>query len=50
MRRAMVTVRCLGQAEDVARAMMFPADPHSGFITGQTMFVCGGTSIGSRSL
>jgi NAD(P)-dependent dehydrogenase (short-subunit alcohol dehydrogenase family) len=45
-----IPVRRLGRPEGVARAVMFLADPHSSFITGQTMFVCGGTSIGSLSL
>ncbi len=45
-----IPVRRLGQPDDVARAVMFLADPHSSFITGQTLFVCGGTSIGSVAL
>ena len=36
-----------GTPADVARAVMFFADPKASFITGQTLFVCGGTSIGS---
>lgn len=36
-----------GTPADVARAVMFFADPKAAFITGQTLFVCGGTSIGS---
>lgn len=47
---ASIPVRRLGQPEDVARAVMFLADPGSGFITGQTLFVCGGTSVGSPAL
>jgi NAD(P)-dependent dehydrogenase (short-subunit alcohol dehydrogenase family) len=45
-----IPVRRLGQPEDVARMVLFLADPDSGFITGQTMFVCGGTSVGSLGL
>ena len=45
-----IPVRRLGQPEDVARAVAFLLDPASGFITGQTLFVCGGTSIGGLSL
>ena len=45
-----IPVRRLGQPEDVARVVMFLADPASGFITGQTLFVCGGTSVGSLAL
>jgi 3-oxoacyl-[acyl-carrier protein] reductase len=36
-----------GTPADVARAVLFFADPKSSFITGQTLFVCGGTSVGS---
>ena len=42
-----VPVKRLGRPEDVARAVLFFADPAAGFVTGQTLFVCGGTSIGS---
>ena len=42
-----VPVRRLGQPEDVARAVMFFAAPEAGFITGQTLHVCGGSSVGS---
>lgn len=43
-------VRRLGKVEDVARAVMFFAAPEADFVTGQTLFVCGGASIGSLSL
>src|SRR5450631_3358860 len=36
-----------GTPDDVARAVMFFADPKASFVTGQTLFVCGGTSVGS---
>jgi 3-oxoacyl-[acyl-carrier protein] reductase len=42
-----IPVRRLGRPEDIARAVMFLAAPQAGFITGQTLFVCGGTSVGS---
>ena len=42
-----IPVRRLGRPEDVARAVMFFAAPDASFITGQTLFVCGGTSVGS---
>ncbi len=42
-----IPVRRLGRPEDVARAVMFFAAPEAAFITGQTLFVCGGTSVGS---
>src|SRR5581483_9737772 len=44
-----IPVGRLGQPADVARAVLFFAAPHSDFITGQTLFVCGGTSVGSMS-
>jgi hypothetical protein len=31
----------------VTRAVMFFAAPENEFVTGQTLFVCGGTSVGS---
>lgn len=44
---AAVPVGRLGKPDDVARAVMFFVAPESDFITGQTLFVCGGTSVGS---
>ncbi len=41
-----VPVRRLGTSADVARAAMFFAAPDADFVTGQTLFVCGGTSLG----
>ena len=43
-------VKRLGQPDDVARAVLFFASPDNGFITGQTLMVCGGASLGSLSL
>jgi NAD(P)-dependent dehydrogenase (short-subunit alcohol dehydrogenase family) len=40
----------IGDAADVARAVSFFAHPDNGFVTGQTLYVCGGASIGSISL
>ena len=37
-------------ADDVARAVMFFADPANEFVTGQTLYVCGGASIGSITI
>jgi NAD(P)-dependent dehydrogenase (short-subunit alcohol dehydrogenase family) len=45
-----IPVRRVGTPHDVARAVRFLADPDSGFITGQTLFVCGGSSIGNLAL
>lgn len=47
---ASIPVRRLGQPQDVSRAVMFFADPANSFITGQTLYVCGGTSVGSLTL
>lgn len=40
-----VPVRRMGSPEDVAHAVLFLLSPASGYITGQTLFVCGGTSV-----
>jgi len=42
-----VPVRRLGRPQDVARAVLFFTSPDADFVTGQTLFVCGGTSVGS---
>ena len=39
-----LTQACL--PDDMARAVMFLAAPQNSFITGQTIFVCGGASLG----
>ena len=44
---AKIPVRRLGEPDDVAKAVMFFIDEQSGFVTGQNLFVCGGTSIES---
>ena len=45
-----IPVRRLGLPSDVARAVMFFVDPAAGFVTGQTLYVCGGASVGSLAL
>jgi NAD(P)-dependent dehydrogenase (short-subunit alcohol dehydrogenase family) len=45
-----IPVGRLGRPADVARAVSFFADPEAGFVTGQTLYVCGGTSVGSLVL
>jgi 3-oxoacyl-[acyl-carrier protein] reductase len=45
-----IPVKRLGQAGDVARAVLFFADRDNGFVTGQVLYVCGGTSVGSLVL
>jgi NAD(P)-dependent dehydrogenase (short-subunit alcohol dehydrogenase family) len=47
---ASVPVRRLGESADVARAVCFFAHPDNGFVTGQVLYVCGGTSVGSLNL
>ncbi len=37
----------MGEPEDVANAVAFLASDEAGFITGQTLFVCGGLTVGS---
>jgi NAD(P)-dependent dehydrogenase (short-subunit alcohol dehydrogenase family) len=45
-----IPVRRLGQPDDVARAVMFFVDRDAGFVTGQVLYVCGGTSVGTLTL
>jgi 3-oxoacyl-[acyl-carrier protein] reductase len=45
-----IPVRRLGVPADVARAVMFFTDREAGFVTGQTLYVCGGASVGSLTL
>jgi 3-oxoacyl-[acyl-carrier protein] reductase len=47
---AAIPVKRLGVPDDVAQAVMFFAAPENSFITGQTLFVCGGSSIGSITI
>ena len=42
--------RRLGTAVDIARATWFFLDPDNDWVTGQTLFVCGGASLGSLQL
>jgi 3-oxoacyl-[acyl-carrier protein] reductase len=44
---AAVPVKRLGHPDDVARAVMFYCDRDNSFVTGQTLYVCGGASLGS---
>jgi NAD(P)-dependent dehydrogenase (short-subunit alcohol dehydrogenase family) len=45
-----IPVRRIGLPQDVARAVTFFTDPAASFITGQTLYVCGGASVGSLAL
>lgn len=40
-----VPVQRVGTPQDIAHAVSFFLSPESGFITGQTLFVCGGVSV-----
>jgi len=42
-----IPVGRLGTVKDVSNAFMFFCDPENSFVTGQTMYVCGGASVGS---
>nr|WP_319383654.1 SDR family oxidoreductase [uncultured Roseibium sp.] len=44
---ASLPTKRLGDAGDVARATLFFTDPENSWVTGQTLFVCGGASLGS---
>lgn len=41
-----IPVQRMGQPDDVAQAVSFFCDPRSDFVTGQTLFVCGGVTVG----
>lgn len=47
---ASIPVKRLGEAADVARAVEFFIDEHAGFVTGQTLYVCGGASVGTLAV
>ena len=42
--------RRLGKPDDIARATLFFTDPKNDWVTGQTLFVCGGASLGSLTI
>jgi 3-oxoacyl-[acyl-carrier protein] reductase len=41
-----IPVGRMGTADDVAQGVAMLADPRSGFITGQVLYVCGGMTVG----
>ncbi|MBB4935260.1 NAD(P)-dependent dehydrogenase (short-subunit alcohol dehydrogenase family) [Lipingzhangella halophila] len=45
-----VPVGRMGTPQDVAHAVDFLLDARSGFVTGQTLYVCGGMTVGSASV
>ncbi len=40
----------LGNPRDISNAFMFFCDPENSFVTGQTLYVCGGASVGTLTL
>jgi NAD(P)-dependent dehydrogenase (short-subunit alcohol dehydrogenase family) len=45
-----IPVKRLGRPDDVARAVMFFCERANSFVTGQTLYVCGGASLGSLTI
>ncbi|MGA8786053.1 MAG: SDR family oxidoreductase [Polaromonas sp.] len=45
-----IAVGRMGTAQDVARAAMFFLSPDNGFVTGQVLYVCGGTTLGTAPI
>ena len=45
-----IPVGRLGTPKDISNAFLFFCDPQNSFVTGQTLYICGGASIGGMSL
>lgn len=45
-----IPIKRLGTPADVTHAVAFFLSEHAGFVTGQTLYVCGGSSIGQAAL
>lgn len=45
-----VPVKRIGTADDIANAVVFFLDPLASYVTGQTLYVCGGRSLSSPSV
>jgi len=45
-----VPAKRIGTAQDVANAVVFFLDPAAAYVTGQTLYVCGGRSLSSPSV
>ena len=45
-----VPVQRIGTPDDIAQAVLFFAQRESSYITGQTLYVCGGRSLSSPSV
>jgi 3-oxoacyl-[acyl-carrier protein] reductase len=48
--RDSVPVKRIGTPEDIALAVEFFLDPAASYVTGQTLYVCGGRSLSSPSV
>jgi NAD(P)-dependent dehydrogenase (short-subunit alcohol dehydrogenase family) len=48
--KSSVPVKRIGTPEDIAQAVLFFAQKESSYITGQTLYVCGGRSLASPSV
>jgi 3-oxoacyl-[acyl-carrier protein] reductase len=40
----------IATADDIANAVAFFLDPQASYVTGQTLYVCGGRSLSSTSV
>ncbi|MEP1328486.1 SDR family oxidoreductase [Pseudophaeobacter sp.] len=47
---ASLPVGRLGVPRDVSNAFLYFCDPENGFVTGQTLYVCGGASVGTLTI
>lgn len=47
---AKLPVGRLGNVRDISNAFLFFCHPENGFVTGQTLYVCGGASVGMLNL
>ncbi|HEX7646998.1 MAG TPA: SDR family NAD(P)-dependent oxidoreductase [Noviherbaspirillum sp.] len=45
-----VPMQRIGQPDDIGNAVRFFAEPHSSYVTGQLLYVCGGRSLSSPSV
>ena len=45
-----IPVGRLGTTRDISNAFLYFCDPENGFVTGQTLYVCGGASVSSTML
>lgn len=45
-----IPVKRLGTVQDVSNAFLFFCDPQNSFVTGQTLYVCGGASVGTLTI